>query len=114
MKTTPRVLLQALLVAILYSGTAMASTVEVGRCKNGFIQFPTIQAAVTSAPEGATVLVCPGIDAEQVTINKTLTLQGKLSGSLLQDNPTSQTSLLNRDSAACGTEVTIRNHSSVM
>lgn len=65
-----------LLVAILYSGAAIAATVEVGTCKNGFVQFPTIQAAVTSAPEGATVLVCPGIYPEQVTINKTLTLQG--------------------------------------
>jgi pectin methylesterase-like acyl-CoA thioesterase len=77
MHKTRRTLLPGiLLVAILYSGAAIAATVEVGTCKNGFVQFPTIQAAVTSAPEGATVLVCPGIYPEQVTINKTLTLQG--------------------------------------
>jgi hypothetical protein len=63
-------------LVILCYGVAVAATVEVGTCKNGLPQFPTIQAAVTAASAGATVLVCPGIYPEQVTIDKTLTLQG--------------------------------------
>ncbi len=64
------------LVAIFYSGIAIAATVEVGTCKNGFHQFSTIQAAVTAASEGATILVCPGIYPEQVAIDKSVTLTG--------------------------------------
>ena len=48
----------------------------VGACKPGLKSFSTIQAAVSSVPPGSTVLVCPGIYPEQVTISQSLTLQG--------------------------------------
>ena len=38
--------------------------------------FPTIQAAVNAAPEGATVVVAPGTYIENITMAKSLTLQG--------------------------------------
>ncbi|HMF54847.1 MAG TPA: NosD domain-containing protein [Pyrinomonadaceae bacterium] len=39
-------------------------------------QFTSIQAAVTAASPGDTINVCPGTYHEQVTINKSLTVQG--------------------------------------
>ncbi len=60
--------------------TAQASTVAVGTCKPGVPQFLTIGAAVTSAPVGSIVDVCPGTYPEQVIIAKSLTLIGIQSG----------------------------------
>jgi hypothetical protein len=60
--------------------TAQASTVAVGTCKSGVPQFTTIGAAITAAPTGAIVDVCPGTYAEQVIIAKNLTLIGIQSG----------------------------------
>jgi hypothetical protein len=71
-----------LVLAACFAGqTAQASVLIVGTCKAG-IQFATIGAAVTSAPNtGATIDVCPGTYPEQVTIsNKSLTLKGISSG----------------------------------
>ena len=48
----------------------------VGTCKPKLTSFTTIQAAVTKVPPGSTVLVCPGVYPEQVTISQPLTLQG--------------------------------------
>jgi len=62
--------------------SAYAATVFVGTC--GTPNVSTIQAAVTAAPPGSTVNVCPGTYPEQVTINKRLTLQGVTSGTLNQ------------------------------
>jgi|HubBroStandDraft_6_1064221.scaffolds.fasta_scaffold78301_2 hypothetical protein len=53
-----------------------ATTVEVGTCISGLVQFPTIQNAVTQSPAGTIIEVCPGSYAEQVSINKNLTLKG--------------------------------------
>jgi hypothetical protein len=55
------------------------TTVEAGKCRN-VPTYPTIQAAVNAAPAGGIVWVCPGIYAEQITINKSLTLQGIANG----------------------------------
>jgi hypothetical protein len=38
--------------------------------------FPSIQAAVDAAPEGATILIGPGTYVENITITKSLTLEG--------------------------------------
>lgn len=38
--------------------------------------YPTIQAAVNAAPEGATILIGPGTYVENITITKSLTLEG--------------------------------------
>jgi hypothetical protein len=47
----------------------------VGTCL-GASPYATIQSAVTAAPSGGTVLVCPGTYPEQVTITQPLTLKG--------------------------------------
>jgi len=52
---------------------------EVGTCDAPLKTFPTISAAVSAAPSGATIIVCPGVYPEQVTINKPLTLLGDIS-----------------------------------
>jgi hypothetical protein len=44
-------------------------------CKN-LASYPTISQAVAGVPAGSTVFVCPGTYAEQVVINKNLTLEG--------------------------------------
>lgn len=48
----------------------------VGSCKPKLVSFPSISVAVSSVPAGATILVCPGVYPEQVTILQPLTLQG--------------------------------------
>src|SRR5580704_1354958 len=71
-----------LLLATVGAGPALAdhdggpppATAYVGTCKAG--SYPTIGAAITAAPAGATILVCPGIYPEQVTITKPLTVEG--------------------------------------
>jgi pectin methylesterase-like acyl-CoA thioesterase len=45
-------------------------------CTGALTQYNTIQSAVSAAPSGATILVCPGSYAEQVTIATPLTLRG--------------------------------------
>lgn len=49
------------------------------------VQFTTIQGAVNAVPSGSTIKVCPAKYAEQVVINKNLTLIGLNSGTA--DNP---------------------------
>lgn len=59
----------------------IAATYYVGYCEKG--AFSSIQAAVTAVPGGSTVEVCPGYYAEQVVIDKALTLEaipGSLAG----------------------------------
>ena len=72
----------ALALANCVAVSANAATVFVGVC--GGPSYPTIQAAVTAAPAGSTIYVCPGSYPEQVSINKRLTLQGVASGPLNQ------------------------------
>ena len=59
--------------------TANASTVIVGTCLAG-TQYPTIMAAITPALPGTVIKVCPGTYPEQLTINKTLTIEGVSNG----------------------------------
>ena len=54
----------------------VAGTLAVGSCKAKVPSFATISQAVTAAPAGATIMVCPGIYPEQVTIPQSLTLTG--------------------------------------
>jgi hypothetical protein len=54
----------------------MAGTFAVGSCKPKSPSFATISAAVSSVPPGSTILVCPGIYPEQVTITQPLNLSG--------------------------------------
>jgi hypothetical protein len=57
-----------------------AQTVEVGTCKSGYPSYSSIQAAVNGAAAGALVYICPGVYPEQITIKKSLSLQGIQSG----------------------------------
>jgi hypothetical protein len=54
----------------------LAGVFQVGSCKAKIPSFATISAAVSTVPAGSTILVCPGIYPEQVTITQALTLQG--------------------------------------
>jgi hypothetical protein len=56
---------------------AQATNYEVGSCLPKLPQFLTIQAAVSSVPPFSTILVCPGVYPEQVTISQPLTLRGQ-------------------------------------
>ncbi len=56
-----------------------ASQITVGTCI-GPSPFTSIQAAVTAAPPGSTVRVCPGTYAEQVVVTKALNLVGITTG----------------------------------
>jgi hypothetical protein len=74
------VVLFAATVLCAAAPTAFATTYVVTpsgttNCKSGFV-FYSIQSAVTAAPAGSTIYICPGTYAEQVTISKGLTLTG--------------------------------------
>jgi hypothetical protein len=56
------------------SALAEGATLTVGTCPGG--GFSTIQSAINAASSGDTVDVCPGAYPEQVSINKSLTLEG--------------------------------------
>jgi len=60
---------------------SVASTIAVGDCDPQHTSYATISEAVAAAPSGATVLVCPGMYPEQVTITTPLTLRGILPSS---------------------------------
>lgn len=62
------------LIAVVASVPVHAGIV-VGACIAG-TQYSTIQNAVDAAPSGSTIKVCPGGYAEQVVIDKPLTLEG--------------------------------------
>ena len=52
------------------------AAVTVGTCQPGKNSYTTISAAITAAPAGGVVDVCPGTYAEQLEIEKPLTIQG--------------------------------------
>jgi pectin methylesterase-like acyl-CoA thioesterase len=76
MDSFQRVLLCFVLAAL--TQPVLAATFYVGTCKAGGLT--SISAAVAAVPAGSTVNVCPGTYAEQVQIDKSLTLQGITSG----------------------------------
>jgi hypothetical protein len=77
--STPRVTIASFII-LLGLTPCLFATVQVGGCRNGLTSFATIQAAVTAASPGTTILVCPGTYPEQVMIDKPLTLAGVQSG----------------------------------
>src|SRR6266404_6201120 len=68
--------LATLLLLLAHLAMADDNNFAVGTCKPKLTSFSTIQAAVSAVPPGSTVLVCPGVYPEQVTISRPLTLQG--------------------------------------
>ena len=65
----------AALFTCVLAQSGWAATVAVGTCTN-LAFYPTIQQAVNSVPVNSTIKVCPGTYAEQVVINKSMTLTG--------------------------------------
>lgn len=64
-----------LVVLAALGGQAFSTTVAVGNC-TAFPNYATIQQAVTGAPVGAIIEVCPGNYREQVTITQKVTIKG--------------------------------------
>jgi len=75
----PLLFLFAIALVSIVSGRARAAT-TVGSCM-GASPYTTIQDAVNAASSGSTVMICPDTYAEQVVINKNLTIHGIASGS---------------------------------
>jgi len=71
-------------LSLLMAQPLLAATVQVGGCKSGLANYPTISAAITGASSGSTIDVCPGSYPEQLTITKSLTLTGVANGSANQ------------------------------
>lgn len=63
-----------LALALLVAQPLVAATYYVGSCHSK--AFSTISAAVEAVPAGSTIEVCPGTYAEQVVIDKALTVKG--------------------------------------
>lgn len=62
------------------AATASAKTTAVGSCRPDLASFDSFSDAVPGTPAGGTILVCPGTYAEQIIINKDLTIAGTQSG----------------------------------
>lgn len=58
--------------------------VQVGGCISGLANYPTIGAALTGVPAGATIDICPGTYPEQLTISKNVSLVGVNAGNSSQ------------------------------
>jgi Periplasmic copper-binding protein (NosD) len=70
-----------LLVAIsVQVQPAVATNYAVGSCLPSLPSFTKISQAVAGVPPGSTIMVCPGNYPEQVTITRSLTLKGVVSG----------------------------------
>ena len=65
---------------LLAAGQAFSATVVVGTCMPNKVSYDSLTDAVQGVPPGSTIQVCPGTYAEQVVINKSLTLKGIASG----------------------------------
>jgi parallel beta-helix repeat protein len=76
---TIRLLLLIGLVLLGFPRSACAQ-VTVGTCRPNLVHFDNLDDAVHGVPNGETILVCPGIYAEQISINASLTLKGIQSG----------------------------------
>ena len=68
------------LLVMLASVQAFSATVVAGTCMPNRVSYDSLTDAAQGAPTGSTILVCPGSYAEQVVIDKSLTLKGIPSG----------------------------------
>ncbi|HTS35655.1 MAG TPA: hypothetical protein VMH04_08295 [Candidatus Solibacter sp.] len=64
--------------------TTKAKTVLVGTCLTKLQYYGSIMSAVSAVPAGATVEICPGTYAEQITVTQPITLKGLTSGTNAQ------------------------------
>ena len=73
------------LLAIAAAPSAYARhTLAVGTCLPNLTSLPTITQAIAAAGTNADIKICPGTYAEQLTITKSLTLEGVTSGNSSQ------------------------------
>ena len=78
----------AVMLSLAQASSAAAATLVVdddgagasGDCDAGAVAYTTINAAIAAATAGDTIEVCPGTYAENVVINKSLTLLGAKAG----------------------------------
>ena len=69
-----------LLSVLLAAAPAFSANVVVGACMPNRVSYDSLTDAVQGVPPGSTIQVCPGTYAEQVVIDKSLTLKGITSG----------------------------------
>jgi parallel beta-helix repeat protein len=69
-----------LFLVLVAATPVFAATVAVGTCMPNRVSFDSLTDAVQGVPPGSTILVCPGVYAEQIIITKSLTLKGVSSG----------------------------------
>ena len=72
----PRLCFIPILIFLVHTLSAIASTVAIGNCQPHLPSYHTISAAIDDVPAGSTVLVCPGTYPEQITITASITLRG--------------------------------------
>jgi len=72
MRATRMLLLSLVCVSLKFS----FASVTVGHCQSDKHSYPTISAAIAAAPAHAVINVCPGTYAEQLEIDRPLTLRG--------------------------------------
>lgn len=75
-RTVPTIAKRTLTLLLISLGVAIGPGWDIAPVLKVPQEFPTIQAAVNAAPQGATILIAPGNYRENVTITKSLTLQG--------------------------------------
>ena len=61
----------------IFASTVVVTPPGTTSCRPTLASYPTISQAVSSVPAGSTIFICPGTYAEQVVINKHLTLTGE-------------------------------------
>lgn len=77
-RTTLRVLVVIVFAAGIGQSLLASTEVAVGpaTCQPALVHFSTIQAAINASPQGGTVLVCPGVYQEQISIFHPITIKG--------------------------------------
>jgi parallel beta-helix repeat protein len=75
MKAFAVILFFAVICSLFAAKTSYAE-VAVGNCRPHLVSYSTISEAVVAVPANSTVLICPGIYPEQITINQPLILKG--------------------------------------
>ncbi len=75
-RSIPALALSMAAVAAMPAYAKKPLTLQVGGCLTGFANYPTISAALTGAPAGATIDICPGTYPEQLTVTRNVSLVG--------------------------------------
>jgi len=101
MRKAQVVLMVVVSLVLLYGQNSQASTVSVGLCLPALPHFSTIQAAINASAQGGTVLVCPGVYPEKLSIFHPLTIKGV-------NNSGSNMALITMPSGGIGVQVYVQ------